>query len=429
MQVIHLKKVTKPLHARVQVPGSLSQTIRALAVAAMIPGSIKIVNPVKSDDSETMVSLLNTLGIAVEEGSNYFIVHNCLADCKKQLYNVSAGLSGRTARIALALLTLVPGEKILTCDTGFKNRPIGALVSGLSQLGAKITYLEKEQYLPVSISSSTLHEGTVEMDGSQSSQFFSAVLLIAPLVGNVTIHVRGKQSSRPFIDMTIQLLKEFGISVENDKYQRYVIPGNQQLRYVPEYTVEADAIAATYFWGLAALTKSRITVLNISPDSFQGDRRFTDILRSMGAKIIENRDEKWIAVQGTGKLSAVTVNMNDIPDSVPTLAVVAAYAQGQTIMQRIKHLRLKESDRLENPKIELERMGISAITTEDSLMVHGGIPHAARIHTYNDHRMAMAFSLAGLVTEGITIENPDVVSKSFPDFWKTLQSIGIQVYN
>lgn len=424
MEQIKIIPLEKPINTSVTIPGCLSYTIRALNLAAMTNGSVKIQNALKSDDTYAMFNVLKTLGIKVEEGLDYFIVHGTVDDVKDDEYTLDINISGRTARTVLGLLCIVPGTKTLTCKESFKKRPIADLVDGLKQLGAEIEYMEKDGYLPVKITSSTLKPGTAKMKGSVSSQYFSSIMMIAPKVGKITIEVIGEQASKPFIDVTISAMKEFGVDVINEDYKRYRIRGNQEYKN-ETYIVEADAISASYFWGIAAITKSSIKVLNLPPSTAQGDVRFADILEKMGCELTKNESEKWIEIRGTDNLRRINIDMNANPDTVQTLAVVAAFAKRTTHITGIHHLKIKETDRIEAPRKELEKMGVDVKTTDDSMTIVGGNPHGADIDTYGDHRMAMAFAVAGTKTPSIIINNPKVVSKSFPTFWDVLQSIGI----
>lgn len=426
MNTVEIIPLQNPLTTDVTIPGCLSYTIRALNLAAMTKGSVKIQNALKSDDTYAMFNVLKILGIDVEEGDDYFTVHGTVDDVQIDEYTLDINISGRTARTVLALLCIVPGTKILTCKESFKKRPVADLVDGLRQLGANIEYMEKDGHLPVKITSDTLNAGVTKMKGSVSSQYFSGIMMIAPKIGEVTIEVIGEQASKPFIDVTISAMKEFGVEVINEDYKRYIIRGNQTYKK-ETYTVEADAISASYFWGIAAITKSTVRVLNLPPSSAQGDVRFADILGNMCCSVIKNEKEKWIEVTGTDNLHGITIDMNANPDTVQTLAVVAAYAKGTTHITGIHHLKVKETDRIEAPKNELLKMNVDILTTGDSMTIIGGIPHGAEIETYGDHRMAMAFAVAGTKTKDIIIKNSDVVSKSFPTFWKTLESIHINI--
>ncbi len=427
MRSLAIHPLSHPIKASVEVPGCISYTIRALTISAMTPGSVKISNPTKSDDSYAMVTILRTLGIAVEETENAFIVHGTIDDVEDKGYVLDVNISGRTARSVLALLTIVPGIKTLTCKEAFKKRPVGDLVDGLRQLGARIEYLERECYLPVKISSSKLVQGSAKMAGKLSSQYFSALMMIAPRVGEIEIEVIGEQSSKPFIDVTVATMKAFGVTVVNNNYHHYHIPAGEHYKNPKEYIVEADAIAATYFWSIAAITQSTLRVLHISPNSAQGDVAFVDILKRMGCTVTKNEKEKWIEVIGKKNLLATTVDMNATPDSVMSLAVVAAFAKGKTIINNIEHLKIKETDRLTATFNELQKIGIKATMTNDSLTIPGSKPHGGLITTYGDHRMAMSFAVSGTRIDNIIIKNPDVVSKAFPKFWETLINLGVAI--
>jgi 3-phosphoshikimate 1-carboxyvinyltransferase len=428
MNTVHISPLPTSITADVEIPGSLSYTIRALTIAAMIEGSITIKNPAKCDDTDTMVTILKTLGVRVEKGVNHITVHGSIKNITQKEYHLNVHLSGRTARIILGFLCIVPGIKTVICDAGFKKRPVKDLVDALRQLGAEIEYLEDEGYLPVKITSEKLMRNNVSVNGTISSQYISSLLLIGPMIGGIEIKVPGEQASKPFIDMTIGIMKTFGVDIKNNNYQSYKIENNQTYKKIDDYIVEADAIAASYFFAIAALTKSTIKIVHLSPDSYQGDVAFADVLARMGCEVVKNKKEQWIAVKGTNNLTAISLDMNHTPDTVPTLAVVSAFAKGKTKITGLLHLKIKESDRLTAPKNELQKMGITGETTEDSLTIIGGQPKSAAIETYGDHRIAMAFAIAGTkIPDGITIKNPDVVNKSFPNFWEKLEEIGVKI--
>lgn len=423
MKSITITPLRHPINAEITVPGSISYTIRAMALAAMTKESVTIENALKSDDTKAMATILQTLGIEIEETQTAYKVHGHISDVKEQEYELNVQLSGRTARTIIALLCIVPGTKTVICDEGFSKRPVSDLVDGLRQLGADIFYLDKEGFLPLRITSSKLNSGSVQIKGNISSQYISALLMIAPIVGELTIEVIGEQASKPFIDITIDIMKTFGVQVINENYQRYTIQNKQNYK-MDTFFVESDATAASYFWGIAAITKSIIKILHMNPKSKQGDIQFVDMLEKMGCNVEKNEKEQWISVQGH-ELQAIDADMNHIPDVVPTMAVVVAFAKGTTHLTGLEHLKLKESDRIEAPKTELQKMGIQTESTTDSLTIVGGNPHGANIETYGDHRIAMAFAMAGTKIEGITIQHPEVVNKSFPTFWETLKKLGV----
>ena len=427
MKQLALQPLQKTVKKQITLPGCIGYTIRALNIAAMTKGSVTIRNPLKSDDTHYMFSALQTLGIAVEEKENEFIVHGDISDVEDKDYTINIGLSGRTARSILGLLAIVPGVKTVTCSEPFKKRPIGDLVDGLRQLGAKIDYLEAEGHLPVKITSSTLHTHSAKMKGTMSSQYFSSLMMIAPKIGGLMIDVIGEQSSKPFIDMTIAIMKAFGVTVKNETYRQYHIAPDQTYHNPKTYDVEPEATAASYFFAIAAITKSTIRILHLDPKSAQGDVAFADMLKQMGCRVTKNTEEKWIEVTGTDRLEGITLNMNATPDLVPTLAVVASFAKGKTVMTDIAHVRLKETDRIASPQRELAKMGIETEATEDTFIVIGGNPKTATIDTYHDHRIAMAFAAVGAKLPGMRINDPQVVNKSFPNFWEKFEELGIKI--
>lgn len=404
MTIIQLSPLRKPIKATVKIPGSKSYTNRALFITAMCDSPVKILNPLTCDDTKAMIGCLKTLGI------------------KKRSYYLDARLSGTTIRFMLALSTVTAGTKIIYGKEGLNKRPIRELVSALTQLGAKIKYLGKIGYPPVKVLSSKLIPGTVKIKGSISSQYISALLMIAPQVTGITIRVKGKQVSKPYIDMTIDIMKHFGVEVSNQDYQRYQIYPNQKY-HAKEYTIEGDLSSAAYFLAIAALTKSIITLKNINPKSKQADMAFVRILEDMGNKIKYEKNQ--ITAIGKG-IKPVSVDMDNCPDQIQTLAVLAAFANGVTKISGVSNLRIKETDRVTAIKAELKKMSIKTSSTRNALIIYGGQPKAARIETYGDHRMAMSFAVAGAKLAGMEIVNPDVVNKTFPDFWKKLNSIGIK---
>ena len=263
------------------------------------------------------------------------------------------------------------------------------------------------------------------MSGKVSSQFISALLLIAPVLKNgLEIIISDKQISKSYIDMTIDSLKSFGIKVVNDNYKKYVINSSQKCKPI-QYQVEGDASGASYLFALAAVTKGNVTVTNINPLSAQGDIHFVDILEQMGCKVVKDEEKNTLTVLGPKKLKSVSVDMRSMPDTAQTLAVVAAFAHGSTRINGLSTLKVKETDRIEALKTELLKMGIQCDTTANSIIIHGGLPHGARIQTYKDHRMALAFSVAGAAISGVQIEEPEVVCKSFPDYWEKMKALGV----
>ena len=423
MNSVTLTPLSHPAAAVVAIPGSKSYTNRALLMAAMCNRPVQILNPLISDDTKAMVCCLDTLGVVCTKDEYSITVSGDLDNVPEREYDMSANLSGTTIRFMLALSTVTPGTKILRGNQGLQKRPISDLVTGLRQLGAQIEYIENEGFPPLRVTSSKLSPGTVRMQGGVSSQYFSALLMIAPRVGGMTIEVIGEQISKPYIDMTIDTMRRFGVVVENNLYRSYDIAGGQHYD-IAKYVVEGDVSSASYFFAIAALTKSRITLTNMNPRSVQADMGFLKILESMGNEVIFGVNE--ITIQGQG-VKAVEVNMEDCPDQAQTLAVLAAFAPGVTTISGVRSLRVKETERVKAVGQELERMGIKTSSTHDTLTIYGGEPKPALIQTYGDHRMAMSFAVAGAKLSGMQIEDPEVVNKTFPEFWEKLASLGAHV--
>ena len=423
MNIITLQPLPKPTKAIVTIPGSKSYTNRALLLAALTKGEITIENPLLSDDTNAMRECLQALGITIQEGHDSFIVSGDITQIKNNEYHLNARLSGTTIRFLLALCCVIPGTKILTGEEGLNKRPIGTLVDALRELGAHISYLEKAGFPPVKITSSKLTNHIVNMRGDISSQYFSALLMIAPLMNGLTITVAGEQISKPYIDMTIDSMKTFGVHPENDTYRTYTIADGQRYS-ATAYRVEGDFSSAGYFMAIAALTKSTITLKNLNPFSAQADRKMLDVVSQMGTRVSDLNNS--ITVQGNGVIP-LTLDMIGFPDQAQTVAVLAAFADGVSVLKGIQSLRIKETERVVAIQQELAKMGILTEATNDTLTIYGGNPKPAQISTYGDHRMAMSFAIAGSKLAGMSIENPEVVNKTFPDFWKRLKLIGIEI--
>lgn len=422
MKSIKILPLEKSIKAEVTIPGSKSYTNRALLMAAMTKDTVKIINPLLSDDTKAMMQCLQTLGVKINVLEDSIEVIGSIHDIKDNNYVLDADLSGTTIRFILPLLSLVPGVKTLKGKEELNKRPIKVLIDALRQLGAQIDYIDREGYPPLRITSSTLNAGTVTLDGSISSQYFSALLMVAPMIGDLTIEVEGVQVSKPYIDMTIDTMKQFGVNVVNKEYRKYIVPNKQSYK-IKQYIVEGDFSSAGYFLAIAALTKSTFTLKNLNPNSVQADRKILTILEEMGSKITYGENE--ITIRGEG-IKAVEVNMIDFPDQAQTLAVLAAFADGTTKLSGIQSLRVKETERVIALENELKKMGIHTSSSADQLIIYGGSPRPARINTYGDHRMAMSFAVAGTKLAGMEIRGPDVVSKTFPDFWEKLKSISIK---
>lgn len=424
MKAYTVQPLTQPVHATVAIPGSKSYTNRALLLAAMTPGSTKIVAPLISDDTEAMVSCLQALGLTIRQTNGFIEVANDITAITSANCTLDARLSGTTIRFLLALACVMPGAQILTGGEGLCKRPIGDLVDALRAAGAAIEYLGKEGFPPLKVTSSKLTTNIICVNGAMSSQYLSALLMIAPVAGIRTIAAEGELISEPYVAMTLAIMRDFGVSVAKTG-QQYAIPHSAY--HAAEYTVEGDMSSASYFAAIAALTGSTITLANIHQHSAQADREFIRLLEQLGG-INVNADANSITVQGTGaKIKPFQVNMQVCPDQAMTMAVLAAFTHGTSTIAGVRSLRVKETERVVALEQELAKMGIKTSSTHDVLTIHGGNPQPAVIATYGDHRMAMAFAVAGSLLNGMKIRNPEVVGKTFPGFWDALQAVGVAV--
>lgn len=422
MKKIKIIPLQKSINAEIEIPGSKSYTNRALLLAALTKNPVKIINPLFSDDTITMIDCLKELGIKIKFGKNFINVIGSISDIKNKDYLLNAKLSGTTIRFLLALSCIIPGIKNLNCEGGLRKRPIKELIEALRELGAEIEYLENEGYPPLKINSSELKQNKATINGEISSQFISTLLMIGPKIGGLELTIAGNLISKSYVDMTVDVMEKFGIKVKNLSYKKFIINPKQEYN-CKEYLVEGDFSSATYFFALAALTKSELTLKNLNSKSKQADLKFLNILEKMGNEIIYGDDE--IMVNGKG-VKAVKVDMQSFPDSAQTLAILAAFAKGVTKISGVKSLRVKETERVRALENELGKMGIKTSSTEDSLTIYGGDPKPAEIETYGDHRMAMSFATIGTKLPGMVINNPEVVTKTFPEFWEKLESIGVK---
>jgi 3-phosphoshikimate 1-carboxyvinyltransferase len=361
------------------------------------------------------------LGARIETGSDgAFAVTGTggrLQACSDPLY---LGNSGTSMRLLTAVAALGRGEYRLTGSERMGSRPIAQLIDGLTQIGVPVHSLANTGCPPLAVTGGRVRGGQLTLDCSLSSQYLSALLLIAPYTAEgLDITVSAGPVSRPYIDMTVAVMEDFGVGVAREGYRRFRVAGGRRYR-AGRYEVEADASQAGYFWAAAAITGTTITVRGTAGGSLQGDSRLIELLAAMGCRVAAAAE--GITVSG-GPLRAITADMRDMPDMVPTLAVVAAFARGTTTVRNVAHLKAKESDRIAAVVSELNRMGVSARAAADGLTVTGGQPTGAVIETYDDHRIAMSFALAGLKVPGVVIRDPDCVKKSFPNYWQVFETL------
>lgn len=404
----------------ITVPGSKSYTHRILICAALSDGICQIENGLLSEDTRFTMSALKQMGIQIDEKGNTFIVNGKKGSFALCLDPIFLGNSGTSVRLLTAVTSLGQGVYTLTGTERMRERPIQDLLDGLGQIGASARSVHNNGCPPVEVKGGKIAGGNVYLKCNVSSQFLSGLLLIAPYTAEgIDIHVVEGPVSRPYVDMTVDVMERFGIDITREEYDRFRIKGGQTYRS-GRYIVEPDCSQAGYFWAAAAISGARIKVKGITRQSRQGDVCFTERLEEMGCVIHDEKD--GIAVSGK-PLSAITADMADMPDMVPTLAVVAAFAKGTTVIKNVAHLKDKESDRLGSVVKELSKIGIEASCSDTGMVIKGGEPYGNEIDTYGDHRIAMSFALAGLKVPGIFIRDENCVEKSFPDFWEVFKTL------
>ena len=414
-------KTQKIADCQVTVPGSKSYTHRMLIAAALANGVSSLKNALVSEDTQFTMGALRQMGIQVEVNSDEVHVDGkggLLEPCETPIY---LGNSGTSIRLLTGVAALGTGTYTLTGNARMQTRPIKDLLDALQQMGIKARSVNNTGCPPVEVKGAAINAEQVDINCQKSSQYLSALLLMAPgTQRGLEIRVAGGPPvSRPYVDLTVELMETFGIRIDREGYKKFSVPGQQPYR-AGKYIVETDCSQAAYFWGAAAISGVEINVAGIQSESVQGDVGFVDLLQQMGCRVSKTSDS--IGVAG-GPLQGIEADLADMPDQVPTLAVVAAFAEGTTVIKNVAHLKSKESDRLSATVNELRKMGIDAICTADTLEVKGGKPKGAIIDTYNDHRIAMSFAMAGLNVPGVNIRNEDCVEKSFPTFWQVFEGL------
>ena len=432
---MQINPITHPLSATVRVPGSKSLTNRALLIALLANGTTRLTNALFSDDSRYFAKALQTLGfdVQLDEANHEMIVTGLGGKIPASKAELFIGNAGTAARFLSAFLTLGNGEYILDGDERMRERPIGDLIDSLTQLGANIKPVERSTSNvqrsicpPVKIIANGLSGGKTTIAGNISSQFLSALLMIAPYAKSpVEIEVTTELNSKPYVDMTISIMRDFGVDIEREGYELFTI---HPTFYSPltAYSIESDASAASYFFAAPAICGGTVKVENISRKSKQGDIGFLDVLKRMGCHITKGENFIEVSWFGSGdqRLKGVDVDMRDIPDTAQTLAAIAPFASSPTRIRGIASARVKETDRVHATCTELARLGVRVEEREDGMIIYPCNKfNPATIQTYNDHRMAMAFSLIGLCVAGVTIENPSCVSKTFPNFFEVLETL------
>lgn len=425
MNQLKLKQI-KELRGDIELPGSKSLSNRALLIASLSNKTTKITNLLDSDDVKYMLEALKEIGVEYELSQNK---KECIVkgvgkafetNSKKELY---LGNAGTAMRPLCAVLSFGKGEYVLTGEPRMKERPIKDLVDSLKELGADIEYLENVGYPPLKIKAKELNGQNSSINGTISSQFLTALLIASPLnKEDLTINIKGELVSKPYIDITLNILKEFGVNVTHNNYKSFFVKSGQNYIGKESFLVEGDASSASYFLAGASIN-GEVTVKGVGKNSTQGEVDFAKVLEQMGA-IVEWGDD-YIKVK-SDKLNSIDIDCNHITDTAMTLATLSLFAKGTTTLRNIYNWRVKETDRLYAMATELRKVGAKVVEGEDYLEITPPkeLKHSS-IDTYNDHRIAMAFSLLAFSPNSITINEPECTSKTFPTYFEELEKISI----
>jgi 3-phosphoshikimate 1-carboxyvinyltransferase len=417
----------------VALPGSKSISNRVLLLSALAKGATTLKGLLDADDTQVMRAALKTLGVNIIETKEDCIVHGCSGKLPKDQADLFMGNAGTAIRPLTAALAILGGDYRLHGVPRMHERPIGDLVDGLRMVGAQVAYEQQEGYPPLRISQGQIRTNElIKVRGDVSSQFLTALLMSLPLVAKneISIEVIGELISKPYIDITLKLMKRFGVDVRNDNWRRFYIPANGGQPYSSPGTlyVEGDASSASYFLAAGAIAEGPVRVTGVGRNSIQGDVAFADALNQMGANVMAGDD--WIEVRGvdtpSGKLQGIELNCLAIPDAAMTLAVAALFAEGPTKLTGIASWKVKETDRIAAMAKELRKVGALVDAGDDYIQItppkHWKSP-AEGIDTYDDHRMAMCFSLSALGPLRIRINDPACVAKTFPEYFKEFSQI------
>lgn len=425
----HVKTLHKKTDWKVKVPGSKSMTNRALLMAALADGTTHLKGVLFSDDSRNFLGSLKSLGFSIEADEQKKEVtviglNGALPVTSGEIY---VGSAGTAARFLTAMLALAEGTFTINASEQMKKRPMKPLFDVLSGMGAKITCLEQEGFLPIKIQGIGKAPGTagilhITLDISESTQFLSALMLVSPMrKQGLHIQITSKRKEGSYIRITQKMMEQFGAKTIFDGTS-YLMPQNNSYK-AGTYQIEPDVSAACYFYAAAALTGGRTVVENVTWECMQGDLKFLKLLEELGCTVQETASGIEVTGAEGGTIKGITVDMKDFSDQTMTLAALAPFAQSTVRIENIGHIRLQESDRIHAVATELTRLGISCEEEDAAITIHPGTPKAGIVQTYDDHRIAMAFALIGLKTEGIEIANPMCCRKTFEEYFDLLDQL------
>ncbi|GBE13715.1 MAG TPA: 3-phosphoshikimate 1-carboxyvinyltransferase [Desulfobacteraceae bacterium] len=414
------------INTAIEVPGSKSLTQRALIAAALAKGKSTLTAPLASEDTSYTIAALRAMGIDIDDrDGNEWRIQGGGGLIRVPAGDIDLGNNGTATRFLTSVAALGHGRFHITGDRRMAERPIAPLMKALQGWGVRITSDADNGCPPLTIEADGLTGGRTVLPAGKSSQYLSSLLLVAPYAAKpAELEVQGDILSQPYVLMTIAVMADFGIMVEAAP-SLGIFRVSQGVYTGREYRIEGDASGASYFWAAAAVTGGRVTVTNIPVPSMQGDIGLVPLLARMGCQV--HQAGTGLTVQGPEQLQGIEADMGNMPDVAPTLAVVAAFAEGPTVINNIAHLRIKECDRITAMVTELRKMGAEVEEEPDRMIIHGRAGgsnlHGAEIETYHDHRIAMCFAVAGLRVPGVKITGEECVAKSFPDFWERFSQL------
>lgn len=414
-----------PIHGSIRPPGSKSITNRALVCAALARGESTLTGALESEDTLVMIDSLGRLGIRVDPSAQgrTLRVSGCGGAIPAHGAELYVANSGTSMRFLAALVTLGRGLFRIDGSPRMRQRPIEDLLAALRQLGAEASGESHGGCPPVRIRADGLPGGRAAVGGAVSSQFLSGLLMAAPYAQSpVELAVSGGLVSVPYVEMTLAVMRSFGVTVAHRGFEEFLVPAAAEYRG-RDYAVEPDASAASYFFAAAAVTGGRVTVEGLSRESLQGDVRFCDCLARMGCEVAYGPDSITVARSPERPLRGIEADMNAISDTAQTLSAVALVADGPTTVTGVGHIRHKETDRIGALATELRKLGARVEEREDGFQIVPGPLHGAAVDTYNDHRMAMSLAIAGLAVPGVVIRDPGCTAKTYPEFFQDLERL------
>lgn len=419
--VRRIEKIDHQLNAVVHVPGSKSIANRALVCAALAHGESELIGVPDGDDTEAMIEGLKVLGARIERSDGKVLVRSGIDLERKEPATINARLAGTTARFLSGVCGLVQGPTLITGEPSLLSRPMNDLHQAILSLGASVEWQGEKGFLPAIISRGKTTQTTVSLPASISSQFSTALLLMAPVLEEgLAVAIVGEVISQPYIDMTAKVMRSFGARVSESVSNMNVAPGGYR---GTSFRVEPDASSSSYPLAASAIVGGSVEIQGLGKDSMQGDANFAELLSRMGCDVQYTSTSIAVRREKNKELLGIDVDMRDMSDLVPTLAAVAAYASSPTVIRGVGFIRSKESNRIDDLASELRNIGVNATATTDGLIVNPSDVRGGSVDTHHDHRMAMAFSLIGIGSGGIDILNPSVVSKSWPGFWSMIDGL------